>query len=319
MGRHIASMRAGRRKWAVATGVVLAALALAAAARPAAAASTARFTGMVPSATARVIGSIGGVEKGLDAGLMSLTIDGTVAATGYCIDIGTGITLGTTLAEEDWASSGVTNLAIVEQVLSAYHPNGTGPAGYQITGSDAQRAAATQAAIWHFSDGFTLSPGRNDPVVAANYDAILRAVADGVLPGRGEPGVTLSITPPGVASAHLGERVGPYVVHTTSGAVTLTAPVGVTISDAAGNPLTGPAVDGTEFWLTTDGEPREATIAASAQAAIHAGRVFARPGSQRLVLATPVEVQATATAIGRWTAAPTTVPPTTPPPRAPDH
>ena len=311
MGKDHAQARTRRRTRLAAAGLVAVAVAVAAMALPAAAASTARFTGLIPGSTTTVIGSIGGVETGLDAGLMGLTIDGTVAATGYCIDIGTGITVGATLSEEDWDDSGVANLAVVEQVLSAYHPNGSGPAGYAITGTDAQRAAATQAAIWHFSDGFDLSPARNDAVVTANYQAILRAAADGVLPGRGEPGITLAITGPDVPNAHVGQRVGPFVVRTTSGAVTLTAPAGVTVTDAAGAPLAGPIVDGTEFWLAGTPGPGEVTVTASAQAAIHAGRVFARPGLQRLVLAAPVEVEATAQVTASWTQPPTTEPPTT--------
>src|SRR5690606_29610795 len=82
---------------------------------------------------------------------------------------------------------------------------------------------ATQAAIWHFTDGFELAGQGDDPVIAANYEAILAAVAAGVLPTFGEPGVSLDIEAPGTTEATAGEPIGPYAVRTTAGEVTLTA------------------------------------------------------------------------------------------------
>ena len=67
-------------------------------------------------------------------------------------------------------------------ILATFAPEGTGPAAFEITGSTAQQAAATQAAIWHFTDGFDLTVGNNDPVIEANYAAILAAVIAGALP-----------------------------------------------------------------------------------------------------------------------------------------
>ena len=142
---------------------------------------------------------------------MGMTVDGS-PTTGYCIDIGTEIQPGESgLDEVDWDTSGVQNLDTVAGILAAYAPNGTGPAGYEITGTDAQQAAATQAAIWHFTDGFNLTVGDNDPVIEANYAAILAAAAAGALPAAGEPDVSLTITPPAATEAEAGVLVGPFV------------------------------------------------------------------------------------------------------------
>ena len=79
----------------------------------------------------------------------------------YCIDIlthtwgGLGYKLGT------WDASTVANVGYVARILNEYFPNvPTEPAGL---GSDNERAAATQAAIWFFSDRYVLKDGRPAP------------------------------------------------------------------------------------------------------------------------------------------------------------
>jgi len=299
-------MRAGRSTLGTLVGAVAALALVAGSASPAGAASEATFDDIVPGAYAQVQGDTGTFY----AGLMAMTVDGS-PATGYCIDIGTEIQPGETgLDEVDWATSGVPDLDTVAGILAAYFPNGTGPAGYEISGDDAERAAATQAAIWHFTDGFDLTVGANDPVIEANYAAILAAAADGALPSAGQPDVSLTIIPPADTSAEAGHPVGPYVVDTTASEVTLTPSAGVTITDADGNPLVGPVTDGTQFFLANPAEG-PGSVTAAAQATVHSGRVFVKQGSQRLILASTVEAQVDAEAQATWTPATTTT--TTPP------
>src|SRR5690606_39112687 len=260
------------RAGGVAAAAVVALVLLAALGGPVGAASEATFTGLVPGAVAQVVGSTGGPNRTYTAGLMALTIDGTPGAAGYCIDIHTGIPDGTSgLQEVDWSTSGVGNLDAVERILRSYHPNGDGPDGYRITGTTAQMAAATQAAIWHFTDGFELAGQGNDPVIAANYEAILAAVAAGVLPTFGEPGVSLDIEAPGTTEATAGEPIGPYVVRTTAGEVTLTASPGAEIVHEHGAPLPGPVTAGTSLWLVTQ-EQGSATGTGTPEATGRAGR-----------------------------------------------
>ena len=313
MGEHSPRTRAVRRTCATVAGILAVLAMIAGLASPALAASEATFTDLVPGASATVVGTAGGRLQRPTAGLMGMTIDG-VPGAGYCIDIHTGITAGTSgMPEVDWDTSGVTNLSAVEQILGSYHPAGSGPAGYAITGTVAQRAAATQAAIWHFTDGFEMVPAENDPVIAANYDAILRAVTDGVLPGFGEPSVSLAIVPPAETEAPQGEPVGPFVVTTTAASVTLTPSAGTVVTDASGDPLSGPLTDGSEFWLVRD-DVGQATVTATADASVRAGRVFFKKGSQRLILATTVTATVSAEAGASWITPPTTEPPTTEPP-----
>lgn len=316
MGNDVPHTRGWRRALAAVTVMVAAGALFGGLAAPADAASEATFTGLVPGASATIRGTAGGAERTYTAGLMAMTIDGSTGAAGYCIDIHTTIDDGASgLAEVDWASSGVPQLEVVEMILGSYHPSGSGPAGYEIVGTEAQRAAATQAAIWHHTDGFELSAAGNDPTIVANYDAILRAVADGVLPGFGEPSVSLAIAPPAETEATQGDPVGPFVISTTATAVELSPSAGVSVTDAAGTPLAGPFADGDEFWLVSD-EPGTATVTATADATVHAGRVFHRDGVQRLILATTVRTTVGAEATASWTERPpetttTTVPETT--------
>ncbi|MBN2624399.1 MAG: thioester domain-containing protein [Acidimicrobiales bacterium] len=313
----INALRQGRRRRAA--GVV-ASLAIAAGlvtglAGPAAAdGSQAKFLGGVSDQIGSVKGSVDGDVRTLDAGLFRLVIDGDVESTGYCIDINTPIDHGATLDEVPWDEA-VENLDKVEAILRHYHPNGDGPDGHKITGTDQQMAMATQAAIWHYTDGFDLdeTEGVNDATVVANYLAILAAV-EGGLEGFGEPTVDLSITSPDPASGTVGDLVGPYVVNTSAASVTLTPSAGVSLHDAEGAPFTGEVVDGTELWLSSDAAG-EGSISAAAQADFGVGRVFYARGQQRLVLASSETTSATAEAAVTFAAAPTVT--TTPPETTP--
>jgi TQXA domain-containing protein len=245
------------------------------------------------------------------AGLFDLTIDGDTEGKAYCIDINTLVPPGSSLDEIDWATSGVDNLEQVGAILRHYYPNGDGPDGQQITGSNADKAAATQAAIWHYTDGYELTDGApNTQVVIDNYGVILTAV-EGGLEGFGEPTVTLSITPPASTEADAGELVGPYVVNTSADSVTLTPSAGVSLHNEDGSPFTDAVVDGTQVWLKSDVEGA-GTISATAEAEIGSGRVFFTEGVQRLVLASTVTTDATAEATVNFLTPPPTTTTTAP-------
>ncbi|HEX6418229.1 MAG TPA: thioester domain-containing protein [Acidimicrobiales bacterium] len=279
---------------------------------PAAAASQATFLGAAAGESGTIHGTAGGHTGNRKAGLFKIEIDG-VDSRAYCIDIQTPIQSGAVLDEIDWDASNVDNLAEVEAILRWYHPNGDGPDGQQITGTDAQKAMATQAAIWHYTDGFDLTDSdKNDATVIANYKTILEAVEAG-LEGFGEPSVTLSITPPADTQGNAGDLVGPYVINTSATSVTLTASEGVTLHNEDGSPFTDPVVDGTQVWLKSGAEG-EGAITASAEAEAGAGRVFYKKKQQRLILASTVEIEASDEApVSFVTPPPTSAPPTTAP------
>ncbi len=290
---------------------------IAGAATPAGAA-TADYNGPVPGESGSLVGSIDGDEGSFGGGLFSITIDGEVESQAYCIDINTAISGSPSYDEVEWGSSGIENLVIVEAILRHYYPNGNGTGEYTLEGSNADKARATQGAIWHFTDGFELStePGDNPDTVVANYEKILAAVAAG-LEGFGEPTVTLAITPPESTDGTVGGVVGPYVVDTTADAVTLTPSEGVSLVDSEGEPLTGEFGDGTEFWLTSD-TAGSGTVSATASATATAGRVFMAQRQQTLILAAPVTVEAAGEAVVSFAQTTTTTTPETTTTTAPE-
>jgi hypothetical protein len=273
-------------------------------ASPAFAASVATFLGLADGQSATIYGNYGG-GGGTEAGLFDVVIDGEVDTVAYCIDLHTPIPEDTDLDEIEWETSGVANLAKVEAILAHYHPGGDGPEAHAITGTDAQKAAATQAAIWHYTDEYELTPGEpNDPVIVSNYQEILAAVEAG-LDGFGEPTVTLSITPPASTEGVAGGLVGPYVINTSAESATLTPSEGVGLFNEDGSPFTDAVVDGTQVWLSS-GSAGGGTLSATATAEVGAGRVFFSQGVQRLILASTVTTDAAAEAAVSFTPGQTT-------------
>ncbi len=289
---------------------------IAGAALPAGAA-TADFLGQATDESGWPHGTAHGRTGAWEGGLFDIEIDGETPSQAYCIDISTDIDGNPTYDEVDWATSGVENLATVEAILRHYYPNGDGPEGFTLVGTDAHKAMATQSAIWHFTDGFTLTDSAENPAdVITNYETILAAVEAG-LEGFGEPTVTLAITPPASTEGSVGEVVGPYVVDTTADAVTVIPSEGVSLVDSEGNPLTDEIVDGTEFWLTSD-TAGSGTASATASATATAGRVFMAQGQQTLILAAPVTVEAAAEAAVSFVPSTTTTTPETTTTTAPE-
>ncbi|MFI7676178.1 Cys-Gln thioester bond-forming surface protein [Actinophytocola sp. NPDC049390] len=195
-------------------------------------------------------------------------------------------------------------------------------------GIDALEAiAATQAAVWHFSDGVELD--EDDPLSGDGSDdedaADARALYDYLTgddnTGIGEqPTPTLSVSPD-TLSGGAGERIGPFTV-TTSGTVEGLAadlPDGVKITDAEGTELTEDTIaDGTELYVDV---PEGAADGAgdfelTASAAVDTGRLFVgenydEKATQSLIVAKAEKTTLTAGASVEWTAAPTTPPTST--------
>ncbi|OQO90743.1 TQXA domain protein [Saccharomonospora piscinae] len=185
-----------------------------------------------------------------------------------------------------------------------------------------EAVAATQAAVWHYSDGKDID--REDPVrsddpgadadVLALYDYLTGESNVGV----SEPNASLEIGPEH-ATGEAGERIGPFTV-TTGGQIDELAtnvPEGVTVTDAEGNELTaGDITDGTELYLDVPAELAEGSgeFALSATAQLPTGRLFVSEGydrkpAQSLILASSEDTKLSAMAGAEWTAAPA---PTTP-------
>jgi len=231
------------------------------------------------------------------AGLIKVTIDGTETFA-YCIDIHNGLQFNQPHEEGDWSESNVANLGKITRILRQYPADGTAARG------DAVEAAAVQAAIWHFSDGFDLTGG--DPGVVAAYDQI---VADANAHPATEPGPSLELDP-AARTGKAGDYLDFTLTTTATGAVSLVvSPSGgasLVSCDAAHSPIGatigGPFPKRLCLHRTTAGGP--ISLTATAAATVAAGKVFLRAGSQKLVLASSRTVESRASSTGTWTQPP---------------
>jgi len=193
--------------------------------------------------------------------------------------------------------------------------------------------AATQAAVWHFSDGVDLN--RDDPLsgdasdqddaddALALYDYLTGPANTGI----GEAPIPALSVAPADKEGTAGTRIGPFTVGTNATVEQLTAelPDGVRVTDEDGNDVAAGAItDGTELYLdvpagTVDGD---GTFELTASATVDTGRLFvgenyAQHPTQSLIVAAAVNTKLTASAGASWTTAPptttttTTTPPTT--------
>ncbi len=192
--------------------------------------------------------------------------------------------------------------------------------------------SATQAAVWHFSDGIDLDRdhplpgvGSGEPGAATqdNADDVL-ALYD-YLVGDDNVGIGEEDTPqlevePTELSGQAGDRIGPFTVSTTGSIDALVAhlPEGVTITDVDGVELDASKIkNGTQLYLDVpeDATDGDGTFDLTASASVQTGRLFVgkhydQHPTQSLIVAQSEESKITVTAGGKWTATP---PPTSPP------
>ena len=284
--------------------------------------STARTTGWLPLFVAGVALALGGLMfntaaadgasgtlSGLGAGqeintggsthwagLIHLTLDGGGTLDTYCIDLGTSTTTGVHYSEGPWSEANVSNLGMVTWVLGHGYPNVSTSALATSSGAGSltsnQAAAATQAAVWHFSDSKDLDPASDASILAVYNYLVTNAVS------VSEPPATLTVTPAALQGT-VGDRIGPFTVTTSAATVTLTA-TGGTITDAVGTPLM--TVSNGDTFYVTMAAAGSVTVTAEATATLSSGRVFlttATSPKQKLITAsttsamTSVEVSAT--------------------------
>ena len=216
----------------------------------------------------------------------------------YCIDIRTPTRQGLGYVNGEWSEANVPNIGYVARILNTYYPSTNLPAGL----TDNQRAAAVQAAIWFFTDGYVVNP--RDSQYSTVSSIVNATIAAGPL--TEPPAPDISITPP-TAEASVNGVAGPYTVEAEAGAeITVTVDDGFTLyADAAGTvPLTNPVPSGTQVWVRSNaGDTGPATVLAQAAVTVPTGRVYlydgATPGTtaaQKLILADTRTLTSNATA-----------------------
>jgi TQXA domain-containing protein/LPXTG-motif cell wall-anchored protein len=268
-----------------------------------------------------------------DTSVMTLQIDddknGTTKVNVYCVELPTPLRKGDVLKEVPWDKHPNPNTKFKENsgkvlwILKHSYPSLSVDKvkdAFKIKNLDKQDiVGATQAAIWHFSDGAQLADTKeNDGEMVELYKRFLAEAQP-----EAEPKPTLVIEPES-QSGKSGDKIGPFKVTTTAPEVKLTAnlPEGVTITDAEGKPLAvqkkgdNLAVQGTgdkisEFFVNVpkDAKDGEATFKLSAEATLSEGRLFiakdkASAGddgvAQTLVVAQPQKVKVEKEAKANW-------------------
>ncbi|SEP76772.1 thioester domain-containing protein [Lentzea albida] len=279
-----------------------------------------------------------------DTSVIKLKIDddknGSAKVDAYCVELPTPLKPGDVLKEVPWdkhpnpSTKFKENSGKVLWILKHSYPTQSVKAvqdAYKIPKLDKQDIiGATQAAIWHFSDGAELADTKqNDGEMVALYKRFLADAQP-----EAEPKPTLVIEPES-QSGKSGDKIGPFKVTTTASEVKLTAnlPEGVTITDAQGNPLAvqkkgdNLAVQGTgdkvsEFFVNVPANAKdgEATFKLSAEATLSEGRLFIagdkKSGgedgvAQSLVVAQPQKVKVEKEAKANWKLGTTPTQPTT--------
>ncbi|MBN0043404.1 thioester domain-containing protein [Streptomyces actuosus] len=248
-------------------------------------------------------------EETLTGGTMRLTLKGAELET-YCIDIHNPTYDGTKYTETDWDHSVLSDKKerlgrirwILQHAYPVVQPDALGSkVGAKLNEDTA--AAATQAAIWHFSDGVNAHPrdkGADKVTKWLEEQAEQHGSADEPLP-------SLKLTPDSVSGTS-GDSIGPVTVNTSADKVSValdqkSADAGVTLVDADGKAATTAANgDKLFFKVPADAPKGEGTLTASTTTRIEVGRVFGPVDkkSQTLILAGSTEVPVTASASGAW-------------------
>ncbi|MET8996275.1 Cys-Gln thioester bond-forming surface protein [Amycolatopsis sp. NPDC004169] len=194
--------------------------------------------------------------------------------------------------------------------------------------SEREAIAATQAAVWHFSDGVNLNLTKplaeNNPAEAnADVAALYSYLVGDQNKGIGEqPKPTLNIAGP-KTEGKAGTKIGPFQVATSGDITSLTTelPDGVKVTDADGKELkTGDVKDGSKLFVDVPAgaKPGNGSFSLKASGELDTGRLFvaenyAKKPAQSLIVADSEKTQVAAKATASWTeagAVPSTAPST---------
>jgi TQXA domain-containing protein/LPXTG-motif cell wall-anchored protein len=280
-----------------------------------------------------------GEDEALQTTLITLKLDDGTELKTFCVQIDVNLDKQHGMTEQPWgnypdkqlpfnANRDKINWVLHNSYPAAHHADLAAIAadtGVQFhDGLDAREAiTATQAAIWHFSDGKDMvSPNQGDADDQADIVALY-----GYLTGPKNVGIAenenpaLAITPDSVTGKS-GEKLGPFTIKTNGAIEELTGelPDGVTITDADGKKIpSGTLKSGSKVYLSVpaDAADGSAKLTVKANAHFDTGRLFVGDNyksepSQTLIVATGTDTKLEASAKADWTKAPA---PTTPAPQ----
>lgn len=245
----------------------------------------------------------------------SLDINGTPTVA-YCTDLHHPSDTNGQYNEGDWKDSKAQDLPREQWILTNSFPN-VAPADVlanakvdasKLVGDEVKKVVytATQASLWHYSDGFVLSSVKTTDKYAPSDTefAAIQALYSYLVNNATEqsaPPPTLSITAPASTAGPVGTKIGPFTVNTTAKTLTLAADNGGKVVDASGNPITS-ASNGDKFYVQPE-RSGTTTVTASGTGTVPTGRVFLAANGpndhQKIILGgsgqTPVKATVTVT------------------------
>ncbi|MFD7326126.1 Cys-Gln thioester bond-forming surface protein [Streptomyces sp. NPDC059875] len=226
------------------------------------------------------------------AGLFEMQVTPGGSLQTYCIDLYTGAKTGQEYKEVGWDQSSLhnnKNAGKIRWILQNSYPqvNDLDALAKKVGATNLTEktaAAATQAAIWHFSDSVEATPVNEDAQKLTEY---LEKEAQSLE----EPKASLSVSPASLAGKS-GERIGPVTVDTNaaSAAVSLApgAPEGVKLVDKDGKVVSNVANGGKVYFDVPAGAADgSAELKVQADTTVPIGRAFVstKVKSQTLILA----------------------------------
>ncbi len=265
----------------------------------------------------------------------------------YCVQITVGMRTDVDMVERPWNkypaanSPFEKNSAKINWVLHHGYPgvaldalgSALAKSGVKVNDgiSEREAIAATQAAVWHFSDGVNLNltkPLAEDNPAEANADvaSLYSYLTGDENKGIGEqPKPALNIASP-KTEGKAGTKIGPFEVATSGDITSLTTelPEGVKVTDADGKELkTADVKDGSKLFVDVPAEakPGNGSFSLKVTGELDTGRLFvadnyAKKPAQSLIVADSEKTQVTAKAAATWTEAgapaTSTAPTTTP-------
>ncbi|MFG3283928.1 Cys-Gln thioester bond-forming surface protein [Streptomyces sp. NPDC048111] len=256
--------------------------------------ATATIQGLEPGsfADATIIGKHG-KEKDVSAGLFRMNVDGGGTLRTYCIDIHNPTQSDAKYRETPWSGTSLANnkdAGKIRWILENSYPqkNDLGQlaaaAGIKGKLNNAEAAAATQAAIWHYSDGATVKVKNDIGEKLAEWLISNAKVVE-------EPKASLTLDNASVAGKS-GSKLGPVTVHTNGDKVAVTPSeelkaAGVKVVDKAGKVVTSAANNSQLFFDVPAGaQPGAGAVRLSTTTQVPVGRAFASDSkSQTQILA----------------------------------
>uniref|UniRef100_A0AAU2VB60 Thioester domain-containing protein n=1 Tax=Streptomyces sp. NBC_00003 TaxID=2903608 RepID=A0AAU2VB60_9ACTN len=256
--------------------------------------ATATIQGLEPGSFAgAVITGDNGHQEKVSAGLFRMNVDGGGTLRTYCIDIHNPTQREAQYRETPWNGTSLANnkdAGKIRWILENSYPqkNDLGQlakdAGVSGKLSNGEAAAATQVAIWRYSDHVKVDAADKDAQTLADWLFKNAKVVE-------EPKASLTLDGASVAGK-AGQKLGPVTVHTNADKVTVTPSqelqaAGVKIVDKAGKTVSSAANNSQLFFdVPAAAQPGSGSLRLSATTQVPVGRAFASDSkSQTQILA----------------------------------